>query len=83
MYAYCYQLFPFFLQMIIDTIFICFCEDCERNDGLTRPYYMSTGLMGFVEKSKQFLAISHANDNRANTPPTTAQASSEEDTAKA
>lgn len=69
--------------MIIDTIFICFCEDCERNDGLTRPYYMSIGLMDFVEKSKQFLAISDSNDNRANTPPTTAQALSEEDPAKA
>lgn len=62
--------------MIIDTIFICFCEDCERNDGLTSPYYMSTGLMDFVEKSKQFLATSDVNDNRANTLPATARASS-------
>lgn len=69
--------------MIIDTIFICFCEDCERNDGLTRPYYMSTGLMDFVEKSKQFLAISDGNNNRANTPPVTAQISSKEGTSEA
>lgn len=68
--------------MIIDTIFLCFCEDCERNDGLTRPYYMSTGLMDFVEKSKQFLAILDVNDNRTNTPPTTARASSNEGTPK-
>lgn len=33
------------LQMAIDTIFICFCEDCEQNDGLSRPYFMSRGLM--------------------------------------
>lgn len=31
--------------MIIDTIFICFCEDCEKNDGINRPYFMSRGLM--------------------------------------
>lgn len=31
--------------MIIDTIFICFCEDCEKNDGISRPYFMSRGLM--------------------------------------
>ena len=33
------------LQMAIDTIFLCFCEDSERNDGITKPYYMSVGLM--------------------------------------
>lgn len=32
-------------QMVIDTIFICFCEDCEQNDGDKKPYYMSKGLM--------------------------------------
>lgn len=30
-------------EMTIDTIFLCFCEDCERNDGISRPYYMSRG----------------------------------------
>lgn len=43
--------------MIIDTIFLCFCEDCEMNDGLSRPYYMSTGLMDFVHNSKRVLGI--------------------------
>lgn len=38
--------------MIIDTIFMCFCEDYEHNDGMSRPYYMSQGLMEFVETSK-------------------------------
>lgn len=56
--------------MIIDTIFLCFCEDCERNDGLSRPYFMSSGLMDFVEKSKKYLAITDINDNRIDdTPP--------------
>ena len=27
--------------MAIDTIFLCFCEGSARNDGITRPYYMS------------------------------------------
>ncbi|CAB0013341.1 unnamed protein product [Nesidiocoris tenuis] len=32
-------------EMVIDTIFICFCEDCEMNDGLSKPYFMSKNLM--------------------------------------
>nr|XP_022315976.1 choline transporter-like protein 1 [Crassostrea virginica]XP_022315977.1 choline transporter-like protein 1 [Crassostrea virginica] len=35
-------------ELCIDTIFVCFCEDCERNDGVQKPYYMSTGLMKFI-----------------------------------
>ncbi|XP_076661581.1 choline transporter-like protein 1 isoform X1 [Halictus rubicundus] len=42
-------------EMVIDTIFICFCEDCEKNDGIGRPYFMSRGLMEFVENSKKAL----------------------------
>jgi hypothetical protein len=38
--------FFFVFDMTIDTIFICFCEDCERNDGSDeRPYLMSERLM--------------------------------------
>ncbi|GLH03077.1 Choline transporter-like protein 1 [Gryllus bimaculatus] len=44
-------------EMAIDTIFLCFCEDCEENDGLSRPYYMSRGLMEFVQNSKKALSI--------------------------
>lgn len=32
-------------QMTIDAIFICFVEDCDMNDGITKPYFMSMGLM--------------------------------------
>lgn len=42
--------------MAIDTIFLSFCEDSERNDGITKPYYMSVGLMEFVENSSKALA---------------------------
>jgi hypothetical protein len=37
-------------QMCIDTIFLCFCEDSERNDGITKPYYMSRNLMVSEDK---------------------------------
>ncbi|XP_057661357.1 choline transporter-like protein 1 isoform X2 [Diorhabda carinulata] len=43
------------VYMVIDTIFLCFCEDCEKNDGENRPYFMSRGLMEFVENSKRAL----------------------------
>ncbi|XP_064090066.1 choline transporter-like protein 1 isoform X2 [Macrobrachium nipponense] len=54
-------LFTFFIahcfisvyEMTIDALFICFCEDCEMNDGLQKPYFMSKGLMKLVENSKK------------------------------
>ncbi|KYQ91635.1 solute carrier family 44 protein member 2 [Tieghemostelium lacteum] len=37
-------------DMSIDTILLCFCEDCARNDGSdSRPYYMSKSLRKFVD----------------------------------
>ncbi|XP_038413384.1 choline transporter-like protein 5 isoform X2 [Canis lupus familiaris] len=37
--------------MCIDTIFICFLEDLERNDGSTeRPYYMSQSLLKILKE---------------------------------
>ncbi|KAI5719035.1 hypothetical protein M8J76_004098 [Diaphorina citri] len=44
-------------EMVIDTIFLCFCEDCELNDGEAKPYFMSAGLMEFVEDSKRELRV--------------------------
>lgn len=36
-------------DMAIDTIFICFCEDCEHNDGSDeKPYYMPDSLKKYV-----------------------------------
>lgn len=38
----------------IDTIFICFVEDCERNDGsIEKPYYMSAALMKIIKPDKK------------------------------
>ncbi|CAH0553591.1 unnamed protein product [Brassicogethes aeneus] len=42
-------------SMAVDTLFLCFLEDCERNDGSAeRPYFMSKNLMNiFNKKNKQ------------------------------
>ena len=41
--------------MAVDTIFLCFLEDMERNDGTpARPYYMSRGLQKVVGKMQKF-----------------------------
>ncbi|XP_065201415.1 choline transporter-like protein 1 [Planococcus citri] len=37
-------------EMIVDSVFICFCEDCDINDGVQRPYYMSKEMMVFMNK---------------------------------
>ncbi|KAG7319980.1 hypothetical protein KOW79_017123 [Hemibagrus wyckioides] len=35
--------------MCVDTLFLCFCEDLERNDGTaTKPFLMSPGLRGIL-----------------------------------
>ena len=41
--------------MAVDTIFLCFLEDLERNDGTPqRPYFMSSGLQNVVGKMQKF-----------------------------
>lgn len=42
--------------MTIDTIFLCFCEDCEVNDGITRPYFMSRNLMEIIYENNKYLS---------------------------
>lgn len=59
--------------MTIDTIFICFCEDCEQNDGITRPYFMSRSLMEFIQNSKKALNIRDERSGKAWSNPTAAQ----------
>lgn len=39
-------------EMTLDTIFICFCVDCEQNDGTTRPYFMSRKMMEVMMELK-------------------------------
>ncbi|KAJ7992695.1 hypothetical protein DPEC_G00281350 [Dallia pectoralis] len=39
--------------MCVDTLFLCFCEDLERNDGsAARPYYMSASLHDILSENK-------------------------------
>uniref|UniRef100_UPI003AAE3791 choline transporter-like protein 2 isoform X1 n=1 Tax=Centroberyx gerrardi TaxID=166262 RepID=UPI003AAE3791 len=40
--------------MCVDTLFLCFCEDLERNDGSSdRPYFMSPELHEILSKTKR------------------------------
>uniref|UniRef100_A0A3B3X8E8 Choline transporter-like protein n=1 Tax=Poecilia mexicana TaxID=48701 RepID=A0A3B3X8E8_9TELE len=40
-------------DMCVDTLFLCFCEDLERNDGSpARPYYMSTTIREILWKGE-------------------------------
>uniref|UniRef100_A0A8C5L126 Choline transporter-like protein n=1 Tax=Jaculus jaculus TaxID=51337 RepID=A0A8C5L126_JACJA len=40
--------------MCVDTLFLCFLEDLERNDGsLERPYYMSKALLKILGKRNE------------------------------
>ncbi|XP_032779770.2 choline transporter-like protein 1 isoform X1 [Daphnia magna] len=56
-------------EMCIDTVFICFCEDCEINNGQDQPYFMSRGLMEFVEKSKKALRARAGRDRARQQQP--------------
>ncbi|XP_074873735.1 choline transporter-like protein 4 [Carettochelys insculpta] len=41
-------------SMCVDTLFLCFLEDLERNDGSQeRPYYMPASLMRILHKKNQ------------------------------
>ncbi|TNN33856.1 Choline transporter-like protein 2 [Liparis tanakae] len=40
--------------MCVDTLFLCFCEDLERNDGSSeRPYFMSPELHEILSKTQK------------------------------
>ncbi|KAJ8267431.1 hypothetical protein COCON_G00126030 [Conger conger] len=41
-------------NMCVDTLFLCFLEDLERNDGsMQKPYYMSKSLMSILNKKNK------------------------------
>ncbi|XP_054169219.1 choline transporter-like protein 1 [Oppia nitens] len=44
-------------EMAIDTLFLCFIEDTERNDGKTKPYFMSNTLMKFIDTNYKTIAF--------------------------
>lgn len=39
-------------DMTLNTIFICFCDDCDQNDGVARPYAMSDRLKAVMRELK-------------------------------
>uniref|UniRef100_A0A668AFG9 Choline transporter-like protein n=1 Tax=Myripristis murdjan TaxID=586833 RepID=A0A668AFG9_9TELE len=44
--------------MCVDTLFLCFCEDLERNDGsAARPYYMSSTLHEILWENKPSMCL--------------------------
>jgi hypothetical protein len=53
-FGYCIgSIFLYVYEMAIDTIFLCFCEDCEQNDGsAARPFFMPDGLKKLVNSKK-------------------------------
>ena len=43
--------------MAVDTLFLCFLEDLERNDGSQqRPFYMSKSLKKILNKMEETAA---------------------------
>jgi Plasma-membrane choline transporter len=42
-------------EITVDTIFLCYCEDVQANDGSAlKPYYMSSGLQNVMEELKEY-----------------------------
>lgn len=54
-FSYCVAtMFIGIYEMTIDTIFLCFCEDSERNDGsCDKPFFMSKRLMKFMSREER------------------------------
>uniref|UniRef100_A0A673G1Q6 Choline transporter-like protein n=1 Tax=Sinocyclocheilus rhinocerous TaxID=307959 RepID=A0A673G1Q6_9TELE len=51
--------------MCVDTLFLCFCEDLERNDGsATRPYYMTAELLSNAESEQNTTCVIRRNSFR-------------------
>lgn len=58
-------------EMVMDALLLCFCEDCDMNDGsVERPYFCSKRLMAFVNDSSQALnKLSKRRETTAETEP--------------
>ncbi len=42
-------------KMTIDTIFLCFAEDCKHNNGKDKAYFMSIELFAYMINSSSSL----------------------------
>ncbi|XP_046721930.1 choline transporter-like protein 2 isoform X1 [Silurus meridionalis] len=60
--------------MCVDTLFLCFCEDLERNDGsAARPYYMSSTLHDILSKNTEAPAVNSSSSPQEEEVPLRAQ----------
>ncbi|KAK8775663.1 hypothetical protein V5799_030994 [Amblyomma americanum] len=39
-------------EVAVDTLFLCFCEDCEQNNGGSKPYFVTDSLRAFMHETK-------------------------------
>ncbi|KAK7100512.1 hypothetical protein V1264_023454 [Littorina saxatilis] len=58
-------------EMVVDALFLCFCEDCDMNDGSPdRQYFASKRLMTFVNDSSNALnKLTRRKETTAETEP--------------
>ncbi|XP_075729867.1 choline transporter-like protein 1 isoform X2 [Rhipicephalus microplus] len=42
-------------EVTVDTLFLCFTEDCEQNNGVTKPYFVTDSLSAFMHDTKNDL----------------------------
>ncbi|XP_029106427.1 choline transporter-like protein 2 isoform X3 [Scleropages formosus] len=55
--------------MCVDTLFLCFCEDLERNDGSAeRPYFMSPELHDILSENAVMEEVKELPDQEEETP---------------
>jgi hypothetical protein len=47
------DIFMTVFESAVSTIFICFCEDLDRNNGKSSPYFMSESLRRIIEHHAQ------------------------------
>jgi hypothetical protein len=49
--------------MVIDTLFLCFCEDFTQNDGSPgKEYYAPPSLMAFMNEAEHEVAMTPLNN---------------------
>jgi solute carrier family 44 (choline transporter-like protein), member 1 len=44
-------------KMTLDTIFLCFSEDCKHNNGRDKPYFMSNEFVRFLTNANELLKV--------------------------
>lgn len=56
------------LDLGMDTMFVCFCEDVEHNDGSEEnPYFMAKKFRKFVGKKKEITQVNQPKSQKTST----------------